>query len=211
MKTRNPTTKQALKTTKHLLRQVTRNNTTGIMPVPDITQDMNTAAPPVLQQLTQTHPQPRALLPGAHNHIVMQEAINVLTLQEQGSTVQSTHPARSWNMPKCYYTLNTLWAKWYISNRTYNLQLQKADERPNNCRSTANGIRIEFWGNGTRGRQDRTERHKCNVCDDSQWNSTCNHGKKVFTYGNPVVDDRPQKEFPHCIWITAGGNLINYK
>jgi hypothetical protein len=35
--------------------------------------------------------------------------------------------------------------------------------------------------------------------------------KKCFTYGNPVVDYRPQKEFPHCIRITAGGNLINYE
>jgi hypothetical protein len=36
-------------------------------------------------------------------------------------------------------------------------------------------------------------------------------GKKRFTYGNPVVDYRPQKEFPHCIRITAGGNLIKYE
>jgi hypothetical protein len=34
---------------------------------------------------------------------------------------------------------------------------------------------------------------------------------KVFTYANPVVDHRPQKEDPNRIRITAGGNLINYK
>ncbi len=34
--------------------------------------------------------------------------------------------------------------------------------------------------------------------------------KKFFTYANPVVDYRPQKEDPHRIRITAGGNLINY-
>ncbi len=34
--------------------------------------------------------------------------------------------------------------------------------------------------------------------------------KTIFTYGNSVVDYRPQKEFPHCIPITAKGNLINY-
>ncbi len=34
---------------------------------------------------------------------------------------------------------------------------------------------------------------------------------KVFTYTNPVVDHRPQKEDPNQIQITAGGNLINYK
>jgi hypothetical protein len=32
--------------------------------------------------------------------------------------------------------------------------------------------------------------------------------KRVFTYGNPVVDHRPQKEDPNRIRITAGGNLI---
>jgi hypothetical protein len=35
--------------------------------------------------------------------------------------------------------------------------------------------------------------------------------KKFFTYANPVVDYRPQKDDPHRIRITAGGNLINYK
>ncbi len=33
---------------------------------------------------------------------------------------------------------------------------------------------------------------------------------KRFTNGNPIVDYRPQKESPHCIRITAGGNLIKY-
>jgi hypothetical protein len=31
-----------------------------------------------------------------------------------------------------------------------------------------------------------------------------------FTYGNPVIDYRLQKEDPHHIQITAGGNLITY-
>ncbi len=34
--------------------------------------------------------------------------------------------------------------------------------------------------------------------------------KKFFTYANPVMDYRPQKDDPHCIRITAGGNLIDY-
>ncbi len=34
---------------------------------------------------------------------------------------------------------------------------------------------------------------------------------KFFTYMNPVVDYRAQKEDPYRIWITAGGNLINYE
>jgi hypothetical protein len=35
--------------------------------------------------------------------------------------------------------------------------------------------------------------------------------KKVFTYANPVVNHRPQKEDPNRIRITAGGNLIKYE
>ena len=35
--------------------------------------------------------------------------------------------------------------------------------------------------------------------------------KKKITYGNPVVDYRPQKDDPHRIRITAGGNLITYE
>jgi hypothetical protein len=46
-----------------------------------------------------------------------------------------------------------------------------------------------------------------------------NHGKikqavaagKFFTYMNPVVDYRPQKENPYQIRITAGGSSINYE
>ncbi len=34
---------------------------------------------------------------------------------------------------------------------------------------------------------------------------------KFFTYMNPVVDYRPQKEDPYQIRITARGNLINYE
>jgi hypothetical protein len=33
---------------------------------------------------------------------------------------------------------------------------------------------------------------------------------RMVTYANVVVDFRPQKENPHCIRITARGNLINY-
>jgi hypothetical protein len=32
-----------------------------------------------------------------------------------------------------------------------------------------------------------------------------------FTYGNPVINNRPQKGFSHWIQITEGGNWINYE
>ncbi len=33
---------------------------------------------------------------------------------------------------------------------------------------------------------------------------------RTITYIRVVVDHRPQKEDPNHIWITAGGNLIDY-
>jgi hypothetical protein len=57
----------------------------GIMPVPDITQDLNAAALIVRSRSTRTQLQPHVLPSGAHHHLVMQQAINVLTFQEQAS------------------------------------------------------------------------------------------------------------------------------
>ncbi len=34
---------------------------------------------------------------------------------------------------------------------------------------------------------------------------------KFFTYMNPVVNYRAQKEDPYRIWIPVGGNSINYE
>jgi hypothetical protein len=96
MKTRNPNAKQALKTTKHLHRQVTRNNMPGIMSVPNITQDMNTVAHSHAQRINTNAPKATkcAVTRKTHHHIVMQHAINVLTLQEQAtySTVLRASP-----------------------------------------------------------------------------------------------------------------------
>ena len=34
---------------------------------------------------------------------------------------------------------------------------------------------------------------------------------QFFTYANPLIDYRPQKEDPYCIQITAGGNFLKYE
>jgi hypothetical protein len=33
---------------------------------------------------------------------------------------------------------------------------------------------------------------------------------RTVTYGRIVIDHRPQKEDPHCVRITVGGDLIKY-
>jgi hypothetical protein len=50
-----------------------------------------------------------------------------------------------------------------------------------------------------------------NKIDDPQQNKTSSGSKNFNCYINPVVDYRAQKEDPYRIWITAGGNLINYE
>ncbi len=110
---------------------------------------------------------------------------------------------------------NTLWTlckpNGTSSTWANNIQLQKVNEQPGDYRSMANGIQKRLWRNGTMGQQNWAEGHKCNVCDDSWQNSTCTCREKVFTYRNPVVNYRSQKEFTHHIQITAGGNMTNYK
>ncbi len=39
---------------------------------------------------------------------------------------------------------------------------------------------------------------------------SCIRKGQIVTYARMVVDFCQQKADPHCIWITAGGNLIKY-
>ncbi len=106
MQSRNPTAKRALKDTPCLLRQVTRNNTPGVVPaikrVPDIAP--TTSIHPEWREATnvgwkektqgvrrrsprgQTTPPPTtftAIPSGAQQRIVTRQAINVITIQEE--------------------------------------------------------------------------------------------------------------------------------
>ena len=58
--------------------------------------------------------------------------------------------------------------------------------------------------------QDRSEGDRRNAVMSHDEIKHALAAKKFFTYANPVVDYRPQKDDPHRIQITAGGNLVNY-
>ncbi len=90
-------------------------------------------------------------------------------------------------------------------------QSQKPNARPSNVGRQANSVWQGLWGNGLRQQHNWSERHECYVRDDAQQHCTCACGKETFTYGNPVIDYRLQKEFQHWICITARGNLITYE
>jgi hypothetical protein len=96
MLTRNPAAKRTLQTTPRLHRRVTCNNTPGILPVPNVitpTPTLNATTPCQMQPIAPTRVQPRreacaahsAIPGGAQQRIVMQHAINILTLCKQAS------------------------------------------------------------------------------------------------------------------------------
>ncbi len=98
MQSQNPTTKRALKKTARLHRQVTRNNTPGIVSVPTLIEPVLPLFPKVRfikdnpPQRSKQNAIPaklpqmyRAIPRGAQQRLMTQQAINVLTIQEEVS------------------------------------------------------------------------------------------------------------------------------
>ncbi len=98
MQSQNPTAKRALKKTARLHRQVTRNNTPGIVPVPTLIEPVLLLFPKVRfikdnppqrskqNAIPAKPPQTYTAIPrGAWQRLVIQQAINVLTIQEEVS------------------------------------------------------------------------------------------------------------------------------
>ncbi len=211
MKTRNPTAKQVLKVTKRLHRQDTRNNTPAIMPVPNINRYMNTSAPLMLRGSTQTNPRPRTLPPGAHNRIVATS--NQRPYLTRKSILQySPHPRRAHETRQ---NDNTLWTLCKTIGTSSNRRKHSSYKRLINNPVTAEVCQVAFRhdfggmapGDIKTGQKGTNAMFVMNHDEIAHAFAT----KKFFTYGNPVFNYRPQKKFPHCIRITAGGNLINYE
>jgi hypothetical protein len=91
MKSCNPTIKPVLKITPRLHRQVTQNNTPGVIPAPHIIEPIPLVAPLNPKQPTCTQPRcgakaMRTALPSdVRQRIVTQQAINVLTIRKQAA------------------------------------------------------------------------------------------------------------------------------
>jgi hypothetical protein len=197
MKTNNPTAKRVLKGTKHLHRWVTRHNTPSIMPVPVLTQECTQARPRNLWQSTQTN----------RTH-----AINILTLQEQAA-FNTIHTPRA---QMKYAKLPTNFEHYAnpmvhpVTGKTIS-SYNKLMHDP----ATAKVWQMAFGRDfGSMAQGDNKKGQKGMNAMFVMSHNEIAHAKaanKFFTYGNPVVDYRPQKEFPHRIRIMAGGNLINYK
>ncbi len=195
MNLRNPTAKRTLKTTPRVHHRHTRNNTPGIV------------APTV-------SPPPYVPIPsGAQRCMVTRHAINSLTETEQASCQRAFTPSRllppvvldapSHREHFCSPMVHPITGETISSYKKLMHDLATAETW-----QTAFG---KDFGGMMQG-DDKTGQKGTNaVLVMSRKEIRRAHElKKKFTYGNPVADYRPQKDDPHRIRITAGGNLITY-
>ncbi len=228
MQSRNPTAKHMLKNNPRVHRRVTRNNTPGALPL--ITRrrgDINNEAQghrrsPRIQQAVATStilatPPPVTITPipsRARQRVVMQQAINVLTIQEKVATNNA-------------FTLKTLMEFIVTHGPTKFEHYANPMVHPVTCETVSSYKKLmndpataEVWqtafgkdfggmcqGDNKTGQKETNAMFVMTHEDIAQ----VLQAKKVFTYANPVVEYRAQKEDPNRIRITAGGNLIKYK
>ena len=216
--------KRNLRTTPHLHRCVTRNNLPGVSPQATIIEPIPviTSHPPRLCQPTATptrvqpHRGPRvtrsAIPSGAHQRIVTRHAINLLTLQEEAS-FSAMHTPRALmkhaKMPINFeHYANPMVHP--VTGRTI-LSYKKLMHDPAMAEvwQTAFGKDFGAMAQGCNKTKQKGTNAMFVMTHDEIRHALAN--KKFFTYENPVVNYRPQKEDPHRIRITAGSNLINYK
>ncbi len=88
-------------------------------------------------------------------------------------------------------------------------QLQMPHARSSHHQDMADHIRKRFWRNGTRRQKDWTKKYQLCLRDNTLEIPNIPKDRTV-TYAQIVVKFCPQKADPHQIWITVGGNLINY-
>jgi hypothetical protein len=222
MITRNPTTKCILRNTPRLHYRITRNNTPGILPVPNMLPPTPTLMTPAARQersLKPTRIQPRrgprltrtAIPSGAQQRIVTRHAINILTLKEQASFNMIHTPRALMKDAKMrvdieHYANPTVHPVTGCTISSY----KKLMHDPPTAEVWQTAFGKDFGGTA----------QGCNKTGQKGTNAmfVMTHdeirhalaAKKFFTYANPVVDYRPQKDDPLHIRITAGGNLMNY-
>ncbi len=190
----NPTAKRKLKETKGVHRRVTRNNTPGIMPRNVTPNNNNITAQQILPLMTQ-----------------QMHAINTLTLME----LATSNPSHTPRAPMKYAKMPINY-KHYANPMVHPVtgETISSYKKMMHDPSTAEVWQTAFgkdFGSMAQG-DNKTGQKRMNamyVMTHDKITRTI-AANKHFTYGNPVVNYRPQKEFPHCIQITAGGNLIKY-
>ena len=205
MEARNPTAKRALKNTPRLHRRVTRNNTPGILP---ITQpDDNTP----VRRSTRNMPSM------ARQRLVTQHALNALTFAECANMMDAFTPRCLLDDDDSKSTHPHLQPEHFASPMVHPItgETISSYKRLMHDPATSETWQTAFgkdFGGMAQG-DDKTGQKGTNamfVMSHDEIRKVLKQ-KKKFTYGNPVVDYRPQKEDPNRIRITAGGNLVTYE
>jgi len=224
LQSRNPTAKRILKNTPRVHGCVTRNNTPGAVPMITRVENhnphgfgpynrndpvliMSMTCPPTPPPATHTSIPTRAM-----SRIVSQQAINVLTIQEQATanniftphrlTQHKMHPY----VPKMEHYANPVIHP--VTGKTIS-SYKKAMQDPNLSKVWQRAFGKEFGGlaqgdtkTGTKG---------TNAIFVMSQEDIQKHWNKKYTYARICMDYRPQKTDPNQIRITAGGNLVEYE
>ncbi len=205
MQSRNPTAKWTLKNTPCLHRRITRNNTPGIIPVSTLLPTV----PPATQPIATNHPLPLR----ARSGIVTHHAINALMANKLGS-------CHNIFTPHCLSVTPTVtlsvWPEHFacpmvhpVTGETISCY-KKLMNDPAMAETGQTAFGKDFGGmlqgNNKMGQKGTNAMF---VMSHDEIQHVLNTGRK-FTHGNPVIDYQPQKEDPHRIQITVGGNLITY-
>ena len=222
MQARNPTSKRALKSTPRIHKKVSQNNTPGKLPAINRVHPIHntdvTSHIPTRRISTRkcagnpTPPTTRHSLPTRSRHrIVSQQAINALTIQEKVEIRASFIPIALRNHHIHQVAPNL---EHYANPMVHPITGEKISSYKRLMKDPATA---EIWqtafgkefGGMAQG-DNKTGQKGANamfVMNHDNITKILKAGKK-FTYVNPVVDHRPQKEDPNRIQIVAGGNLI---
>ena len=202
---RNPTAKRALKGTPRLHRRTTRHNKPGIVPLDDL---------PVSDPIVPPRRSNRLMPSRARQRLVTQRALTALTFSECANlmdaftprclldkdTLQPTHPTHD---PEHFASPMV----HPITGETIS-SYKKLMHDPATAETWQTAFGKDFGGmaQGDNKTGQKGTNAMFVMTHDEIYGVLAQ--KKKFTYGNPIVDYRPQKEDPYRIRITAGGNLV---
>jgi hypothetical protein len=227
MQSRNPTAKRRLKENPRIHRRVTRHNTPGgLLMITRRANDTTNEAqglrrslrlhPAIVASTTvaavtpptaTVHPIPSV----ARQSIVTQQALNVMTIQEKVAnnaafTPHSLQPIGVTHRPMKFEHYANPMVHPIMGETISSYKKLMHDPATAEVWQTAFG---KDFGGMCQG-NNKTGQKGTNAMFVMTHDEIAHalRAKRVFTYGNPVIDHRPQKEDPNRIRITAGGNLI---
>ncbi len=229
----NPTTKRALKTTKRVHRRITRNNVPGT--VPPITWALPRRPPPTATKATPVRQSPRlgktaqrihdtrlpqriskvrfiSIAGWLRNHnIISQQAINFLTNEVWNNSAPIYTPTTLRPKEKATATKLEHFAMPMIHPTT-------GETITSYKKSMHDPAMMEIWqtafgkdfGGMAQGDNKMGQKGTNSIFVMTHDEIRLIPANQTVTYARVVVNFCPQKLDPHCIRITAKGNLINY-